>query len=88
MKTTLSASPPGRNSGISKTGIKKLRTDFDGEAFLAHAGVGKTVVNLKKKAAAFSQGASADAIFYIQKGKVQTHCRIQDWEGSNPGHIE
>ena len=52
-------------------GIKKLRTGFDAEAFLARAGVGKTVVNLKKKDAAFSQGAPADAIFYIQKGKVQ-----------------
>ena len=52
-------------------GIKKLRMGFDAETFLAKAGVGKTVVNLKKKDAAFSQGAPADAVFYIQKGKVQ-----------------
>jgi CRP-like cAMP-binding protein len=51
--------------------IRKLSTGFDGEAFLAKAGVGKTVVILKKKGAAFSQGAPADAVFYIQKGKVQ-----------------
>jgi CRP-like cAMP-binding protein len=56
---------------MSIVGIKKLRRGFDAEAFLAKAGIGKTVVNLKKKAAAFSQGAPADAVFYIQKGKVQ-----------------
>ena len=71
MRTTLNASPPMPNSGISTIGIKKLRMGFDGEAFLAKAGVGKTVVHLKKKDAAFSQGAPADAVFYIQKGKVQ-----------------
>jgi len=71
MKTTLNASPPKPNSRISATGIKKLRMGFDSEAFLANAGVGKAVVHLKKKGAVFSQGAPADAVFYIQKGKVQ-----------------
>ena len=71
MRTTLNASPPGPSSGISMVGIKKLRMGFDAEAFLARAGFGKTVINLKKKGIAFSQGAPADAIFYIQKGKVQ-----------------
>ncbi|HXC44434.1 MAG TPA: Crp/Fnr family transcriptional regulator [Candidatus Dormibacteraeota bacterium] len=71
MKTTLNASSATPNAGISVIGIKKSRIGFDGEAFLAKAGVGKTVVSLKKKEAAFSQGAPADAVFYIQKGKVQ-----------------
>jgi CRP/FNR family transcriptional regulator, cyclic AMP receptor protein len=71
MKTTLNASPPKPNPGISVIGIKKLRIGFDSEAFLAKAGVGKTVVSLKKKEVAFSQGARADAVFYIQKGKIQ-----------------
>jgi CRP/FNR family cyclic AMP-dependent transcriptional regulator len=71
MRTTLNASSPRPNSGISMIGIKRLCMGFDGEAFLAKAGVGKTVINLKKKDAAFSQGAPADAVFYIQKGKVQ-----------------
>ena len=52
-------------------GIRKLSTGLDAEAFLTRTGVGKTVVNLKKKEAAFSQGAPADAVFYIQKGKIQ-----------------
>ena len=71
MRTALNASPPRPNPAISMIKIKTLRMGFDGEDFLAKAGVGKTVVNLKKKDAAFSQGAPADAVFYIQKGKVQ-----------------
>jgi len=44
---------------------------FDPETFLAKAGVGKTVINLEKKDAAFSQGDASDAVFFIRKGKVQ-----------------
>ena len=69
--TTFSASPPRLTSGTLMGGISKLPTGFSVEAFLANAGVGKTVVSVKKKDAAFSQGAQADAVFYIQKGKVQ-----------------
>jgi CRP-like cAMP-binding protein len=71
MRTTLNASPPRQTSEIPLYGIKRLRKAFDGEAFLARAGVGKTVVSLKKKDAAFSQGTPSDAVFYIRKGKVQ-----------------
>jgi len=71
MRTTLNASRPPPSSGISPVGTKHLIAGFDPETFLAKAGVGRTVVNLKKKDAAFSQGAQADAVFYIQKGKVQ-----------------
>ncbi|MGA9076238.1 MAG: cyclic nucleotide-binding domain-containing protein, partial [Candidatus Sulfotelmatobacter sp.] len=48
-----------------------MSTGFDPETFLATAGVGKTVVNLKKKDAAFSQGDASDAVFFIKKGKLQ-----------------
>ena len=71
MKTTLNATRPPPSSGISLVGIKKLSMGFDPETFLAKAGVGKIVVNLKKKDAAFSQGDPANAVFYIQRGKVQ-----------------
>jgi CRP/FNR family cyclic AMP-dependent transcriptional regulator len=71
MKKTLNASPPRPKPRIPPIGINQLPMGFDGEAFLANAGVGKTVVSLKKKDAAFSQGAPADAVFYIHKGKVQ-----------------
>ena len=71
MRTTLNASRPSPDSGISLVGIKKLSTGFDPETFLAKTGVGKKIVNLKKKDAAFSQGDPADAVFFIKKGKVQ-----------------
>jgi len=44
---------------------------FDPVAFLATAGVGRTVMNLSKKDALFIQGEPANTIFYIQKGKVK-----------------
>jgi CRP/FNR family transcriptional regulator, cyclic AMP receptor protein len=71
MRATLNASPPRRKSAISLAGIKRLSTAVDAETFLAKAGVGRTVINLKTKGAAFSQGAPADSIFYVQKGKIQ-----------------
>jgi CRP/FNR family cyclic AMP-dependent transcriptional regulator len=67
----MNTSPPRQKSGISIVAIKKLSTSFDAETFLAKAGVGRTVVHLKAKSSAFSQGAPADAVFYIQKGKIQ-----------------
>jgi CRP/FNR family cyclic AMP-dependent transcriptional regulator len=71
MRTTSNATDLGSNSGIPLVRINKLSMGFDPETFLARAGVGKTVVNLKKRDAVFSQGAPADAVFYIQKGKVR-----------------
>jgi CRP/FNR family transcriptional regulator, cyclic AMP receptor protein len=71
MGTTAKASPPGPSPGISLVRTTKLSRVFDPETFLAKTGLGKTVVNLKKKDAAFSQGDPASAVFYIQKGKVR-----------------
>jgi len=44
---------------------------FDAAAFLANAGLGRRIVQLKPKQAFFSQGNSADSIFYLQKGRAQ-----------------
>ena len=44
---------------------------FNPATFLAKAGVGRPVSNLAKQAVIFSQGNAADAVFYIQKGKVK-----------------
>jgi CRP/FNR family cyclic AMP-dependent transcriptional regulator len=48
----------------------KQKPTFDPCAFLAKAGSGRTVFHYAKKQPVFSQGDVADAIFYIQKGKV------------------
>ena len=44
---------------------------FDAAAFLARAGLGRRVVQLAPKDAFFSQGDSADSIFYLQKGRAK-----------------
>jgi CRP/FNR family transcriptional regulator, cyclic AMP receptor protein len=43
---------------------------FDPETFLAQVGNGKTNLTSSKKQTFFSQGDVADAVFYIQAGKV------------------
>ena len=44
---------------------------FDPEYFLATAGVGRTLLNVAKKEVLFTQGEPANAIFYIQKGRLR-----------------
>ena len=39
--------------------------------FLEKAGVGRTLVELKKNQVLFSQGDEADAVFYLQKGTIK-----------------
>jgi len=45
--------------------------DFDPKKFLATIGEGRRVVLFSKKQAIFAQGDPADAVFYLQRGKVQ-----------------
>ena len=49
----------------------KKRRDFDPHAFLASIGEGRKSVLLSKKQSIFAQGDAADAVFYIQTGKVK-----------------
>ena len=44
---------------------------FDPAKFLASAGLGRTLLNLSAKEILFSQGAAADAVFYIQSGQIR-----------------
>ncbi|HEY3910152.1 MAG TPA: Crp/Fnr family transcriptional regulator [Stellaceae bacterium] len=44
---------------------------FDPQSFLAKVGSGKTRVELPRRHIVFSQGDPADAVFYIQKGKIE-----------------
>src|SRR4051812_4881151 len=44
---------------------------FDPAAFLAKAGEGKTMATYRKGQAIFAQSDAADAIFYLQKGKIK-----------------
>jgi len=44
---------------------------FRPAAFLASAGAGRTIVDLKKGQRIFSQGDAANAVFYVQTGKIK-----------------
>lgn len=44
---------------------------FDAKAFLAKAGLGRKIVNLRKSQTAFAQGDPADTVFYVQKGRLR-----------------
>ena len=50
--------------------LKKLRK-FDAAAFLATSGLGRTIIHLANKERAFSQGDSAEDVFYIQSGRIR-----------------
>jgi CRP-like cAMP-binding protein len=49
----------------------KAKLPFDPHTFLAKVGEGRSVANYRKKQKVFSQGDPADAIFYVQTGKVK-----------------
>jgi CRP/FNR family transcriptional regulator, cyclic AMP receptor protein len=44
---------------------------FDAPVFLAEAGLGRRIVQLKPRQAFFSQGGAADSIFYLQSGRAK-----------------
>jgi CRP/FNR family cyclic AMP-dependent transcriptional regulator len=44
---------------------------FDSVAFLANAGLGRTIIELKPKQTFFCQGDIADSVFYLQKGRAR-----------------
>jgi CRP/FNR family cyclic AMP-dependent transcriptional regulator len=51
--------------------MKAKRTPFDPKTFLAKVGQGRTIAAYRKNQPIFSQGDPADALFYVQKGKVK-----------------
>src|SRR5208337_3158606 len=44
---------------------------FDPASFLAHAGLGRKIVQLKPKDPFFSQGDAADCVYYLQNGRAK-----------------
>ncbi len=46
-------------------------TLFDPAAFLANAGLGRRIVQVKAKGVFFSQGNPADCVFYLQTGRAK-----------------
>jgi CRP/FNR family transcriptional regulator, cyclic AMP receptor protein len=50
---------------------KSTKNAFDPKAFLAKVGAGKTILKFEKGQHVFKQGDVADAVFYIQNGRVK-----------------
>src|SRR5580698_4538815 len=44
---------------------------FDPAAFLAHAGLGRRIIQLAPRVPFFSQGDPADSVFYLQQGRAE-----------------
>jgi CRP/FNR family transcriptional regulator, cyclic AMP receptor protein len=51
--------------------VAKKKRDFDPHTFLATIGEGRKSVLFRQKQGIFAQGDTADAVFYIQTGKVK-----------------
>ena len=51
--------------------MKSDNVTFDSAAFLANAGLGRSITELKSKQTFFCQGDVADSVFYLQKGRAK-----------------
>ena len=56
---------------MARRAATKNRRDFDPHAFLATIGAGRKFVLFPRKHGIFAQGDNADAVFYVQTGKVK-----------------
>jgi len=56
---------------MTRVATAKKKREFDPHTFLATIGVGRKLVEIQKKRTIFAQGDLADAVFYIQKGRVR-----------------
>jgi CRP/FNR family transcriptional regulator, cyclic AMP receptor protein len=56
---------------MSPPGALRKNRKFDSDIFLATIGDGRTILSFARKEMIFAQGDGADAVFYVQKGKVR-----------------
>ena len=56
---------------MSPAPTTRKNREFDADTFLATIGDGRKILSVEKKQLIFAQGDTADAVFYIQKGKVR-----------------
>jgi CRP/FNR family transcriptional regulator, cyclic AMP receptor protein len=55
----------------------KPKPPVDPQALLARVGAGRTTTELRRRQIVFLQGDSADAVFYIEKGKIELRVSSQ-----------
>jgi CRP/FNR family transcriptional regulator, cyclic AMP receptor protein len=56
---------------MSSTAAARKNREFDPNTFLAMIGNARKILAVPKKQTIFTQGDEADAVFYVQKGKVK-----------------
>ena len=61
---------PRRGPTVTPAALAKKKRAFDPKTFLATIGEGRKNVEFAKKQTVFAQGDPADAVFYLQTGKV------------------
>ena len=62
---------PSLRKSPTKRHARKSAKMFAPQAFLAHAGIGRTVCHYRPNQIIFQQGEPSDAVFYVQEGKVK-----------------
>jgi CRP/FNR family transcriptional regulator, cyclic AMP receptor protein len=60
-----------QRNAATPTAVPRTRRDFHPDAFLATIGEGRRSVLFPRKQGIFAQGDAADAVFYVQTGKVK-----------------
>ena len=70
-KTSIDPAFQTTRNAIGPSVVAKKTHDFDPHAFLATIGEGRKSVLFQRKQGIFAQGDAADAVFYIQTGKVK-----------------
>lgn len=63
--------PLRENTNMARIAVIKKIPEFDPGLFLATIGQGRKMVAVRKKQKIFTQGETADAVFYVQKGRVR-----------------
>ena len=76
------------NGKIQKPAARIRATPFSPETFLAKVGQGKTTLQASKEQLIFSQGDSADAVFYLQAGRVKLTVVSQQGKEAVVGVLE
>jgi CRP/FNR family transcriptional regulator, cyclic AMP receptor protein len=61
----------GRWQSATAMANEEKKVPFDPKVFLATVNGGRSISKYRMNQKVFSQGHSADAVFYIQKGKVK-----------------
>jgi CRP-like cAMP-binding protein len=56
---------------MARIAVRKNEPEFDPKTFLATIGEGRKIIAVPKRQTIYLQGDQADAVFYVQKGKVR-----------------